>query len=332
MVVAPLHRLDPNDPPEFDRTLAQGRLMLSWTVFEGGARRARIDAATARVQGSEAGARGARMDAILDVLDVYLRVLGAREALVAQRTHEEELESERARAEQLVAEGAAARLELLRAEAELAAARAQGVSADATLSVAEGDLARLVGLAPERIAGAPLGDVQINQAGSDGDGATASDHPVLVQARGRIAAADAVAREAKAAWLPRLSGTGGLLEYGRGTREFTAEWQAGLQLEYPLFTGGARRARVAVLEADSRSEALASAVARFEELVRVEALALEEGVGVQAEFLRALSGLHAARVARADAGRAEVATRARLARVEGRLDLDWIDTRLEGER
>ena len=81
MVVAPLHRFDPNSPPDFDRTLAQGRLTLGWTVFDGGARRARIAAAGARVTGADAGAAAARADAVLAVLEAYLRVLGARDAL-----------------------------------------------------------------------------------------------------------------------------------------------------------------------------------------------------------------------------------------------------------
>ena len=40
MVVSPLHGFDPTDPPEFDRTLSQGRLSLRWTLLDGGARQA----------------------------------------------------------------------------------------------------------------------------------------------------------------------------------------------------------------------------------------------------------------------------------------------------
>jgi hypothetical protein len=87
-----------------------------------------------------------------------------------------------------------------------------------------------------------------------------------------------------------------------------------------------------VSEADARTVALATAVARYEELARVEALALAEGAGVQSDYLRALAELHSARVALANGRRAEIGTRARLARVEGRLDPAWIETHLEGAR
>ena len=363
MVVAPLHGFDPTDPPAFDPTLVQARLDLGWTVFDGGARGARIDAARAREAGADAGAAGARMDAILEVLDAYLRIRGARDALDAQRAREETLAAERARAERFVAEGAAARVELLRAEAELDEARARGVGAEAALAVAEAELARLVGLSPEAVCGSTLEELRsVAAQPSPVAGGPAADHPLLLEARGRVAAAEAGAREARAAWLPRIAGTGSFVEYRSGAGDHIGEWQLGVRLEYPLFSGGARRARVAeaqaearrvhaearaveralatasdraqaaVVEAAARAEALATALARFEELARMEALALDEGVGVQADYLRALTGLHDARVGLAEARRAAVLARVRLVRIEGRLDLDWIRTNLEAGR
>ena len=362
MVVAPLHRFDPNSPPDFARTLAQGRLTVGWTVFDGGARSARIAAAGARVTGADAGAAAARADAVLAVIEAYLRVLGARDALAAQRTRETELEEERGRAERFVAEGAAPRLDLLRAEAELEAVRAQGIGTGAAQSVAEAELARLLGRSAERVAQTTLVAVRPAAGAPPVALGRATDHPLLLEARGRVAAAEALFREARSAWLPRLRGTGMLVEYGSGSGGFTAEWQAGLQVDYALFSGGARRARVdearaearrasaleqavedalgrvidqaeaAVAEAEARTQAMASAVARFDELARVEALALSEGSGVQADYLRALAGLHSARVALADAGRATVVARARLARALGRLDTAWTQTQLEAVR
>ncbi|HUF76111.1 MAG TPA: TolC family protein, partial [Longimicrobiales bacterium] len=47
MIVAPFHSLDFTSPPRFDRTLVQGRLGAQYTLFDGGARSARIRAADA---------------------------------------------------------------------------------------------------------------------------------------------------------------------------------------------------------------------------------------------------------------------------------------------
>ena len=118
------------------------------------------------------------MDAVLEPLEAYLGVLGARDALAAQRTREQELESERARAERLVLEGAAPRLERLRAEAELEAVRAQGVAAEAALAVAQDRLARLTGIPLERVASAALREVRADLAAPVDDTTTlAPDHP-----------------------------------------------------------------------------------------------------------------------------------------------------------
>ena len=93
MVVSPLHGFDPTDPPEFDRTLSQGRLSLRWTLLDGGARQARVSATSARIRSSEAGLSATEMDAVLEPLEAYLGVLGARDALAAQRTREQEQDS-----------------------------------------------------------------------------------------------------------------------------------------------------------------------------------------------------------------------------------------------
>ncbi|MSR37183.1 MAG: TolC family protein [Gemmatimonadetes bacterium] len=362
MVVAPLHGFDPGSPPAFDRTLAQGRLTLGWTVFDGGARRARVAAAGARLTSADAGVADARVEATLDVIEAYLRVLATRDAVAAQRTREMQLEEERARAERLVTEGAAPRLELLRAGAEQDAVRAEGVGTGAAQIVAEAELARLLGIPAERVAAAALIEVRPVAAPLPVSTAPAPDHPLLLEARGRVAGAEALVREAKSAWLPQVHGTGALVEYGSGSGDFSGEWQAGLQVEYAIFAGGARRARAdeaqaearraaaqeravedalgraisqaqaAVAEAEARALALASAVVRFDELARVEALALQEGSDVQADYLRALAGLHRARVGLADARRAVVLTRARLARAQGVLDEAWTRIQLEIER
>src|SRR5690606_19727595 len=115
--------------------------------------------------------------------------------------------------------------------------------------------------------GAPLRDVAVAPgATTEPTGSPEEAHPLLLRARSRVAAAEALVREAAAARLPRITGAGGLVEYGRGLEPHAREWQAGLEVELPLFTGGARRAGVeearararrAAAEADALEEALA---------------------------------------------------------------------------
>src|SRR5690606_24171249 len=103
----------------------------------------------------------------------------------------------------------------------------------------------------------------------------------------------------------------------------------GVELSWPIFTGGATRAavararaeldaarselevvrleteqavdvaRTALVEAEAMAEALAIAVSQWEEVARIEALALDAGSGVQADLLSAQAGLFQARAGHA---------------------------------
>src|SRR5690606_5736103 len=166
---------------------------------------------------------------------------------------------------------------------------------------------------------------------------------------------------ARGRWRPRLRLVGRYVEYAGGAGREQGEWQGGVMMSYPLFTGGARRAaaeradaelrsaiaarEVARLELESaidaalarleselaRVDALSAAVARSEEVVRVERLALEAGAGVQSDYLAAEAELLNARAALAAARAAVVTARIELARLTGELEVEWLATNLEWE-
>ena len=84
------------------------------------------------------------------------------------------------------------------------------------------------------------------------------------------------------------------------------------------------RALSAHAEALARATALDEAASRFAEVVRVELLRLEVGVGIQRDYLAAEADLLAARAALVDARHAAAAARAELARVAGELTPQWL--------
>jgi outer membrane protein TolC len=355
MVVAPLHGFDPMDPPSFDRTLVQGHLGLDYTLWDGGARGARI-------RGTEAaeGAENARMDATTvalldDVVAAYTGVLGARELQAATARQVDALAAEHDRADQRLREGTAARVEVLRAEAALLDARAQQATADARAGLAERNLARLMGVAPEAVVGATLEDVA---PGASADTVPGTD-PRIAAARRAAAAAEARLDVERAGRFPRLSAGAGLQNYGSGAGEYVTEWQAGMKVSWPLFTGGARAAAIrsaeadvraareelrrmelavagaldaanaSVVESSARARALDASVAQWEEVARIEALSLATGAGVQQDYLRAEAALFQARAGRARARYDEILALMGRARAQGRLDRTWIDDALE---
>lgn len=362
MVVAPFHSLDFSDPPTFDRTLVQGRLAAAYTLFDGGERSSRIRGAGAMQEAGVYGVANAEMAVIEETAAAYVGVLSAQAVLEASTAQVEALEEEAARALQRFDAGTAPELEILRAEATLQQARADEASAAARVGLAVRALARLMAVEPQTISPASLADVGAPRTpaspSSPAPGGT-SRSPLVLQADRAAFAAEARLAEERAGRLPTIQAGAGLLDYGTLDGDHILEWQAGLQLSWPLFTGGARSAsvrraeaelaaarsdldatrlqvsqaidaaRTAIVEADARAAALEVAVAQWDEVARIEALALDAGSGVQGDLLRAQAGLFQARAGHARARYDAVLSRVRLTRAEGTLDRDWIAEALE---
>lgn len=367
MLVAPLHGLDLTAPPQFDETLIRGDVALSWTLYDGGARGARIRGARAEAAGAASFSRTVEQALIARVARAYLEVLAARGVLDAQDRRIAALEAERGRVQQLFDEGRAARVELLRVDAGLADARAGRVATAARLDLAERELARLVGGQPDSIRAGrlvPLGLADpdaLEERGALVRRALAAS-PELERARQDVAVAEAQRRVAVAAWIPRVGFFGTYQGFSGGGEDVVTEWQAGVSVSYPLFTGGERasavraagaraersreelrlvelemaegvdRALNAALETRARVEAVAQAAQHQSEVVRIELLSLQAGAGIQTDYLRAEADLLRVRSALVEARYAQIAARFELARVVGELTPEWLAENVESTR
>jgi outer membrane protein len=364
MIVAPLHGFDPSRPPTFDRTLLQGAAQVGYTVFDGGARGARIGAARAEAQGATADLEAALLRVTAETVRAYLAVISVHSRCQAQEQSLAALAAERSRVLRALDAGRAARVDLLRVEAAMAQAEAERVGSAEALDVAELTLARLLAVDPERTRAARLARVRLRDTSITLDRATVlrragATSPELARARRRAEAADFARRAARAAWFPRLDLGGGYLGFGGGTVAFTAEWQASARITYPVFQGGARaaaisaatsraqavaeqyrtaeleleaaldRALAAAREARARVAALTRAVDHLTEVVRIEQLALDAGAGTQSDFLRADADLRRSRAALIEAQYGEILARVDLGRLTGELSADWLATIVE---
>ncbi len=359
MIVAPFHSLDFSNPPTFDRTLVQGRLALAYTVFDGGGRSSRIRGADALLEASTHGRADTEMAVVEETARAFVGVLSAQAVFEAADAQVQALEEEAGRAQQRFDAGTAAELEVLRSQATLQEARAQRASAEARVGLAERVLARLMAVDPASVSATRLADVAISDTDAPPQTPDTQRSPLVLQADRAALAAEARLAEERAGRLPTVQAGAGVLDYGTLDDKHVFEWQAGVQVSWPLFTGGARSASVrraeaeltaarmeldaatlrvaqaidaaetAVVEADARAEALDLAVAQWEEVARIEALALDAGSGVQADLLRAEAGLFQARAGYARARYDGVLSRINLARGGGTLDRDWLDEALE---
>ena len=363
MVVAPLHEFDPMNPPTFDQNLVQGALSLGYTLFDGGARGARIRQAEAGERAVEAGGADAGMTVMAQVSASFLGVLSGEELLTAVLGQKAALSAELERVGLFLEEGKAARVELLRVEATLSRIAAREISARVDVELARNRLARLTGLeagAVRRMALASVSPVGGVVADEELILASAREtNPGLARAREELAGAKAGTRVASAAWLPKVEAAGRYADFGTLDGGHVQEWQGALQISYPIFTGGAREgereravaeerrvaealrltemvvedevetALASVREAAALRVALELAAEQSEEVARIEALALEAGAGVQTDFLRAQAELFQARASLSQARHGEILALIQLARVKGALSMEWIQENME---
>jgi len=362
MPVTPIHGFTPGLTPAFDRDLLQGGTTLRYTVFDGLGRGARIEAARAESAAVANDADGLAQALVARVSVAYLGVVGNAQVLASQDRRLAALEAERSRAQQLLEVGRAADADVLRVEAALAAAHAERVSLAAALDVGERDLSRLTGIALERTRAAQLASVVLRDSPplsreSLLEQALGANASVLTQAR-RVAAAAARGAAARSGRWPKIDLAANYLGWASAQDSPTTEWNVGVAVSVPLFTGGAVQSQVeasqaelsaaqerlrltqsdvaqeldralsAVAEAEARVASLGTAVARSEEVARIEQLRLDAGSGVQRDYLDAEAVLFANRAALVQAENAEILARVSVARITGALDVAWLATTL----
>jgi outer membrane protein len=362
-LVAPLHGFDPTSAPEFDRDLVRANLSFSYSIFDGGARGARIDVAESGAAMAALGEDAARKELLASVTAAYLDLLTNRDLLAAAESQREALEAEEERVRQFLAEGKAARVDLLRVQAALSRSTAAEISLSSYLDLAIGRLSRLTGIPREDLGEGRLARVGLAQRTRptlENTLAVARDaSPELRMAREQVVAADAGVRQARAAWMPTLEAGGAYSDFGSlgGTHQW--EWQGSLRVSYPIFTGGARRGAQDQASAEARRasetlrkadlaleqeveralsnltetralrQALELGVEQTQEVARIEGLALDVGSGVQTDYLRAQAELFRARASLAQARHGELLATVSLARISGELTLTWLQENME---
>jgi outer membrane protein TolC len=365
MLATPIHGFTPGTQPRFDDLLLQGALTSEWLLVDGGGRGARIAERRALADAAGSDLRAAEALVIQRTIVAYLRVIGTASTLSAHDRRIEALDSELDRARQLSEVGRVARVELLRAEAAQAAATAERVRLASALDVAERDLARLTGLDPvdtraAHLISPPLVEAPLPARDACRNAAHAANAALHVAELRERAAASSL-RAGRAARWPALLAVGNALHYGTPNDVRATEWNAGLRVQFPLFTGGALSSRIGRAEAASRTAAseahlqrlrldeeidrsaamaeearsrrasLTRAVARYEEVARIEKLRLETETGTQTDWLDAEALVLTARAQLIEADHAEIAARAELARLTGELDVHWIARTLEAQ-
>ena len=359
-IATPIHGFNPLDLPRFDRTLLQSALIANYTLFDAGAREARIEESSGIASAAAAGTDAARQSAALRAISAYAAVLARATVVEAQDARLRALNAERDRVVQFEQAGRAPHVDLLRVEAAVAASEAERIAAAAALDEGERELARLLDVPADDVRAARLVRVE-----DPGDALPpretleqqANDSPPLRQARFRSIAQHQTIAAARSGRWPQVVANANQLSFATGQSVLANEWNAGLALRFSVFDGGANSARVARAASASKAAedqfrnaqlevgialdraiadferaratltSLAKAVDRNEEVARIEKLRLDNGAGTQTDYLRAEADLVAARSNLAAAQYGVVVSRAAIARITGVLDAQWTAAR-----
>lgn len=364
-LVHPIHAFTPALIPPFDQNLFQALADVRYSLFDGGGRSARIEESKARRQSAESSLLDARQRLLAQLIQQYLSVLSRARTLEAQDGSLKALEVELSRVKQVFDVGRAATVDVLRVEASIAAARAERVRLASSLDLAQRNLARLAGVETEETRASNLIPVALTDVSLPSREEILQDavqsSPTVRLARDELAVAEAALDGSKSRRLPSVNLDGRYINYGSASGANSLEWNVGVSLAYTLFNGGAvsdavarsqsaarsaserlrwmelevasdvDRGYAAMEEAKARIESLSTAVARFDEVSRIEKLRLETGVGTEVDYIRAEADRVAAEAGLIEARYTEIAARAELARVAGNLSPEWVTDHLRSE-
>jgi len=217
-------------------------LTLSYTLWDFGLRRAKVDAAKAQEWVAGFTLNQNIQAVAFAVAQAYYQVLGDRALLLADRQTVAEQETNLEAAELLHRAGQATIGALYQARAALAQARSALAAQEESLRASQGSLAAAVGLPPAteiRVADLHL-DAPPPALAAAADAlmqAAEKANPALQAARAQLAAARATVRSTRASGLPSLAVSG---NYGYQFQNGFAPgdtWGLGLTLTVPLFTG-----------------------------------------------------------------------------------------------
>jgi len=238
-----------------------------WLLFDGGGRKARVDAAAAEVMMAGFRHNTALQDVALNVVETYHNLLAARnfQELAVETVRQRDYQLRMAGARH--GAGVVAKSDVLRAQTEKADASLNLVRAKNAVHVAKGRLASAMGLrvsADFQVADTP--EVDYTQGLADIEALldeAAQNRSELKNALAQVRIQEAAVRIAKSRYWPAVAFDTGFGWLGRSILPSQEQWTAGLALDLPLFTGFDRTYQLHASKAD-----LARAVAQREDVLR----------------------------------------------------------------
>jgi len=243
----------------------QPSVTLEYLLFDSGARKARVDAATAETLAAGARFIQANQDVAFRVTEAFYKLLTAQERLQASEETLKTAQTTQDAAEARLSNGRATLPDVLNARAETSQAVFDRESADGDQRIARVELAETIGVEPSpelSIDGqvdAPLPQL-LNVSVSDLMDRAFRDRPDLQAQVSEIRAASDAVRAAKAEYGPRIGFGGNVAETSlwpyasQGTLGSATKttFSGAFEIEWKIFDGGARKHELLSAESKHR--------------------------------------------------------------------------------
>ena len=243
----------------------QPELTLQYLLFDSGRRSARVDAALAEKIASGANFVQANQDVAFRVATRYYQLLTQQERLAATRETLKTAQTTQDAAEAQLANGRSTLPDVYNAKSETAQAAFDMESADGDEKISRVNLAEEVGAEPspnvniDTMTNAPLPD-SLTVSIEDLIQRAFANRPDLAAQAAEIRAADDNIRAARTDYLPRITiaATGAQTaiwpspDAGRLGYANEPTWSAGINLDWRVFDGGARRNELAAARSRKR--------------------------------------------------------------------------------
>ena len=340
--------------PPLDRDVAYLGLALSVPLYAGGRLVAGDSLAEHNREAAEHGLRGAGQDLLFNVVAAHTKALHLRDLQESARARIKALETEEGHVAARLAQGRAAKLELIRLQTQLSQARHDLLAIEQGERDARSLLAVLLGESRELPSLAGLAVTKVSLPASRGEAlATAMrGRPELLRARALGEAASDKVDIAKGERLPQVNLVARTQESAGGDWKGYSDAMIGVQVTIPLFDGSIRRNRLAQADLERRksellieetANQLASEIERAwgavtesrarqvvadqgereaEEAQRIETARYQAGESTMTDLLGAEAALWSARVNLLQAGYDVTVSQARLLRGMGELSVD----------
>ncbi|MFV0243992.1 MAG: TolC family outer membrane protein [Qingshengfaniella sp.] len=232
------------DQPTSDNDTVTNTLGLTsqLSLYEFGRNRLAIEAAKEAVLAARQSLRNQEQQVLLSAVEAYMELRRAMEFVDLRQNNVRVLSEEMRAANDRFEVGEVTRTDVAQAEARLADAEANLISAQGDLDVAREAFKLAVGRYPENPAPPPaLPRTAANEAAARD--VAVREHPQILQAQRLVSVAEINIERAQAAVLPSLSANASVgwsdQNAGNKTLEFEPSASVGVELRGPIYRGGA---------------------------------------------------------------------------------------------